>query len=123
MHFSLRKWLQIALFNLMLVALIGVILRYKIAYSLPFVDQKNLLHAHSHFAFAGWITQALMALLVANLSEIGEKNYFNRYRWILYANLLTGYGMFFSFPFQGYGAVSIVFSTLSIFVSYIFAVS
>ena len=123
MRFSLRKLLQIALFNLMLVAFIGVILRYKIAYSLPFVNQKNLLHGHSHFAFSGWITQVLMALLVADLSETSEENYFNKYRWILYANLLTGYGMFFSFPFQGYGAVSIVFSTLSIFVSYIFAVS
>ena len=86
----------------MLVAFIGVILRYKIAFSLPFIDQKNLLHGHSHFAFAGWITQALMALLVACLSEQANKNFFQKYRWILYANLVTAYGMLVAFLIQGY---------------------
>ena len=49
------KWLRISLFNLMLVAFLGMILRYKILFSLPFLDQKHLLHAHSHFAFSGWV--------------------------------------------------------------------
>jgi hypothetical protein len=106
----------------MLVAFIGVILRYKIAYSLPFVDQKNLLHGHSHFAFAGWISQALMALMISCLSGTGTINYFKKYRWILFANLGAAYGMLFSFPVQGYGLVSIIFSTASIFVSYVFAI-
>jgi hypothetical protein len=117
---SLRKWLQVSLLNLMLIALIGVILRYKIAFSLPFVNQKYLLHGHSHFAFAGWISQALMALMVAYLSEKSGENYFNKYRWLLYANLVTAYGMLLTFPLQGYAFFSILFSTLSIFVSYLF---
>jgi hypothetical protein len=123
MSSSLRKWLQVSIFNLMLIALIGVILRYKIAFSLPFIDQKYLLHGHSHFAFAGWITQALMALLVAYLSEKSGENYFKKYRWLLYANLVTAYGMLLTFPLQGYAFSSILFSTLSIFVSYVFAVN
>ena len=53
------KWIRICLLNLFLVALLGVVLRYKIAFSLPFIDQRNLLHAHSHFAFAGWISQSI----------------------------------------------------------------
>ncbi len=122
MHSNLRSWLKLSFFNLMLVAFIGVILRYKIAYSLPFVDQKNLLHGHSHFAFAGWITQALMALMVAYLSERAGSNYFIKYRWLLYANCLAAYGMLFSFPFEGYAFVSIMFSTGSVFVSYFFSV-
>jgi hypothetical protein len=122
MHSSLRKWLLVSLFNLMLVAFIGIILRYKIAFSLPFIDQKYLLHAHSHFAFAGWITQALMALLVATLSAQNKKDYFIKYRWIIYANLITAYGMLFTFPFIGYGFLSILFSTLSVFVFYVFAI-
>ncbi|MBS1598863.1 MAG: hypothetical protein JST75_11625 [Bacteroidetes bacterium] len=121
MQASLRRWLKISLFNLMLVAFIGVILRYKIAYSLPFIDQKFLLHAHSHFAFSGWITQALMTLLVSYLAEKSGEGIIKKYSPILYANLLTAYGMLFTFPFQGYGFLSISFSTLSIFVSYIFA--
>ena len=68
MQFSLQRWIRISLFNLLLVASIGVILRYKIAFALPFIDQKHLLHGHSHFAFAGWISQALMVLLVGYLA-------------------------------------------------------
>ena len=122
MNRPLRRWLQAAFINLMLVAFLGIVLRIKIAFSLPFIDQKYLLHGHSHFAFAGWISQALMALLVAWLGTAAGKDYFKKYRWLLYANLLTAYGMLISFPLQGYGAYSISFSTLSIIVSYIFGI-
>ena len=116
------RWLKIALFNLLIVATIGVILRYKILYPLPFVDQKHLLHGHSHFAFAGWITQAIMTLLVFYLTRQNAPAVYKRYRWILYANLATAYGMLVAFPMEGYGLYSIIFSTASVFVSYIFAV-
>ena len=118
---SINRWFRIAVFNLFLVSCIGVLLRYKIAYALPFVDQKYLLHAHSHFAFTGWVTQILMALLVSRLHNENE-DVFIKYKVLLYANLLSAYGMLFSFPFQGYGLFSISFSTLSIFVAYAFAI-
>ncbi len=86
----------------MLVALLGVTLRYKIAFSLPFIDQQNLLHGHSHFAFAGWVTQALMTLLIGYLSEkTSGRIIFPKYRWILYFNAITAYGMLISFPSPG----------------------
>ena len=122
MIFTLRRWLQISFFNLLLVALLGVIMRYKIAYSLPFIDQKNFLHGHSHFAFSGWITQALMCLLVHYLYKMGNTVAFARYRILLYANLITAYGMLITFPVQGYAFLSISFSTLSLFVSYWFSI-
>ena len=118
---NLIGWFRIAVFNLMLVALIGVLLRYKITYALPIVHQKHLLHAHSHFAFTGWVTQILMVLLVARLYT-GLQNPFKKYAPVLYANLIAAYGMLFTFPFQGYGTYSIIFSTLSIFAAYAFAV-
>ncbi len=121
MQSSQKKWLQFSLFNLLLVALLGVTLRYKIAFSLLFIDQQKLLHGHSHFAFAGWVTQALMVLLVGYLSEHSSRDYFPKYRWILYFNAFTAYGMLISFPIQGYAFVSILFSTLSVFASYYFA--
>lgn len=121
MNHSLRKWLQVSLFNLLLVSAAGVVLRYKIAFSLPWVDQQFLLHGHSHFAFTGWVTQALMCLLVQFLAENGLPSAFQKYRWLLYANLFAGYGMLVSFPLQGYAPFSIFFSTASIFVSYVFA--
>lgn len=119
---TIENWIKIALMNLCLVALLGVTLRYKIAFSLPFIDQKNLLHGHSHFAFSGWISQALMALLLYYLLKQGQANVLKRYRIILFSNLLTAYGMLISFPIQGYAFFSILFSTLSIFISYVFAI-
>ena len=122
MQSSLNKWLQFSFSNLLLVAFAGVILRYKIAFSLPFIDQQYLLHGHSHFAFAGWATQVLMTLLTGYLSEKTSQDYFPRYRRILYLNAITAYGMLISFSIQGYGFISILFSTLSVFVSYYFAI-
>lgn len=116
------KWFRIAIVNLLIVVLLGVILRYKIAFSLPFIDQKNLLQAHSHFAFAGWITQMLMTMIVFYLHHHGIQGALKRYGPILILNLVTAFGMLLSFPFEGYGLISIIFSTLSIFVSYAFAI-
>jgi hypothetical protein len=122
MRSPLHNWLRVSFFNLLLVALIGVTLRYKIVFSIPFIDQKHLLHGHSHFAFAGWITHTLMVLLVHYLSLQKGEIVYRKYRFLLYANLVTAYGMLISFPIQGYALWSISFSTLSIFVSYAFAV-
>ncbi|MEO7769305.1 MAG: hypothetical protein ABIS01_17865, partial [Ferruginibacter sp.] len=120
MSTSVQRWITISFFNLLLVAALGVIMRYKIAFYLPFIQQKFALHSHSHFAFAGWVTQTLMVLLVHHLSRNGEPC-FEKYRWMLFANLFTAYGMLVSFFLEGYAFFSISFSTLSIFVSYFFA--
>jgi hypothetical protein len=122
MNSLIQRYTKIALLNLLLVAAIGVILRYKIAYFLPFIDQKFLLHGHSHFAFTGWVTHGLMILLLQYLANKTNVAIFEKYNWIIIANLVTAYGMLVSFPFQGYGLFSIIFSTLSIIVSYAFAV-
>ena len=119
---NLKKWLQVSFVNLLIVAAIGAVLRYKIAYSLAFIDQKKLLHGHSHFAFSGWVSMALMALIVARLSAYQGQDLFKKYNKVLFANLICAYGMLVSFPIQGYGSFSILFSTLSLFVSYWFAV-
>lgn len=121
-NISLHKWFRISIFSLLLVAMLGVIMRYKIAFSLPFINQKNFLGAHSHFAFAGWITQAIMTFIALYISKNKSSFSFKKYNYLLLANLLTAYGMLLSFPFEGYGLVSIIFSTLSIFVSYAFAI-
>ena len=117
-----HRWVRVSLFNLLIVASLGVVLRYKILYPLPFVDQKHLLHGHSHFAFAGWITQAIMTLLVTYLARQRGDVIYKKYKWLLYGNLLTAYAMLIAFPIEGYGLYSIIFSTASIFVSYVFAV-
>lgn len=118
---AVYRWIRIALLNLLIVSVLGVLMRYKIAYSFPFVEQKFILHAHSHFAFAGWVTQVLMALMVQYLVRF-RPDAFASYKPLLLANLITAYGMLLSFPFQGYGFFSITFSTLNIFTAYWFGV-
>ncbi|MEJ7693095.1 hypothetical protein [Daejeonella sp.] len=119
----ISKWLQISFLNLLLVSVLGFILRYKIAFSLPIVDQKNVLHSHSHFAFNGWVSQTLMLLLIYYLSSQLREQIWARYKWFVYANLITAYGMMVAFFLQGYAFYSISFSTLSIIVSVLFAIS
>ena len=118
----IQKWIRIAFINLLIVALIGTIMRYKIAYYLPFIEQKNFLHAHSYFAFTGWITHALMVLMVAFLIHYLPAVSLKKYKWLLAANLVTAYGMLLSFILGGYGIFSITLSTLSIFNSYLFGI-
>ena len=114
-----RKWALFALFNFIVLAAIGVLLRYKILFPLPLVDQKHLLHAHSHFAFAGWVSLALYAGVIY-LLQPGTR-LLKQLEWLLVAQQMAAYGMLFTFPFTGYAAGSIVFSTASIFISYGFA--
>jgi len=119
-RFGLDKWIKWALFNLLIVALAGIVLRYKINFSFPIVNQKFLLHGHSHFAFTGWITLALMALMVNYLDKNNIDVNFRKYDKMLIANNFISYGMLFTFIYQGYAALSITFSTLSILISYLF---
>ena len=115
------RWLILSILSLLVVALLGCLMRYKIGFEFPYFDQKNIQHAHSHFAFAGWVSQTLMVLMVYQLSRFVMRNVFDNYRLVLWANLVASYGMLISFSIQGYGAVSIALSTLSIFISWLFA--
>lgn len=122
MVFNYKKWLNIALINLLLVTLLGVIMRYKIGFDFPYLHQKHLQHAHSHFAFSGWIGHTLMVLLIRFLAIKTPQFYFKKYEKLLWVNLISSYGMLLFFTLQGYASLSIFFSTLSIVVAYYFAI-
>jgi hypothetical protein len=117
---SPARWMRWSLLNLLFVVLAGVFTRYKVTYSFPQVDFKNLLHAHSHFAFSAWASTALFSLIIAFFlkAELQESKTFSR---LFILNQICSYGMLVSFLLQEYGPVSITFSTLSIFVSYAYA--
>lgn len=121
MKLNVKFWLKISFLNLCIVALLGVIMRYKIGFEFPYFDQKNLQHAHSHFAFSGWISHTLMTMMVFYLqTKILNFNTLN-YRKIIIANLICSFGMLISFTIQGYGLVSIILTTFSLLVTYVFA--
>lgn len=115
-----RNWLRISLLCLSLVALWGAMMRYKIIYSFPLFEQNNLLHAHSHFAFSGWVSHILYVGLTAILSKYLDPSKQNKYHWLIFLNLVSAFGMLIAFSLQGYKAISITFSTLSVIVAALF---
>ena len=106
--------LWISVFNFFVLALVGLLLRAYPIFQLSFLSYKYLLHAHSHFAFGGWITPVLMFLILKFFPELQTASAYRHWRNSIVLMLTGAYGMLLSFPFQGYGAVSIIFSTLSI---------
>jgi hypothetical protein len=95
-------------------------LRSKLLFPLTFIDYKNFLSAHSHFAFGGWVTLALMILFIDNLLTEEQKKE-KIYQWILWGIEITSFGMVITFPFQGYALFPIIISTLFIFFTYAFS--
>jgi hypothetical protein len=112
-------FIKAALLNLTLVAAIGVLMRYKIGYEFPHFNQKYLLHAHSHFAFSGWVTHTLFTLMATFLLPFSVS--VTKYKKLIWANLICAYGMLVSFSYQGYGPIAIAFSTISIIITFSFA--
>jgi hypothetical protein len=115
----MNRWYKVAIFNLVILAFLGFVLRYKINFPLEFVEQKKLLHAHSHFAFSGWISFLLQLLGLhhfTNLYKAQQKTWDG----FFLLSVVVNYGMIFSFAMYGYSLWSIVLSTASLFLSYFF---
>lgn len=117
---SMKKWYTVALFNLVVLALLGLTLRYKINFALPLFEQANLLHAHSHFAFNGWIGFLLQVLIVDEFTNDYKESprFWNRF---FIASTIVNYAMIISFAYVSYAFMSIVLSTLALWLSYAFA--
>lgn len=116
-----KNWAFITLVNLLVAALLGIVLRYKINYPLRMVNQSNLLHSHSHFVFHAWAGLALMSSFVQFLLP-KEKKQKSAYGWIFWLMIATSIGMLVSFAIQGYGLFSILSSTIAQILFYWFTV-
>ena len=115
-----RKWSRVALLYFVLAASFGILLRYLQTSFIGGLNYKFLLHTHSHIALLGWVYIALI-LAIVNSIRFSEPNLNNAgFRRILWFTNITVVGMMISFPVQGYGVVSITFSTLFLFASYWF---
>ncbi len=119
MQVKAKKWLPFVLFNLLIVAAAGLILRAFRVVHVPVLHYHNFMEAHSHFAFGGWGFMAMfLAFCFAFGSHLKDRK---AYKYIFFAVLFSVWGMFLSFPFRGYAPVSTIFSTLYIWVTYWFA--
>ena len=104
-----------------IVVCLGIFLRSAAVVDYPFgFTYRYIVHAHSHLAILGFVYTLLLALLIRTFvpftAEIEKK-----YKRLFYITQFSVLGMLFSFPFQGYGAVSISFSSVFIICSYYFA--
>lgn len=112
-------WIGLSLINLAIVAMFGLLMRSKMLYSIPFLDYKNILNAHSHFAFGGWVGLALITYLIYDVlpEELSRKKI---YQLVLWGMELSSIGMALTFPFFGYKGISIAVSCFYILVTYVF---
>ena len=116
---TVRHWCLIGLFNLLLVAILGTFMRLE--HVSPFLGQRstNVLHAHSHFAFLGWVSGMLMLLITCVNFRFKAKDYLPMHRHrVLVVHLLVSYASLLSFLASGYSVISIVLSALSVLISY-----
>lgn len=108
-----------ALINFLAAAVMGLLLRAAWIWEINWMDYKHMLHGHSHVAMLGWVYLILYAFIVDRFVP-PEKRRGRKYAVLFWATQITVAGMMFSFPVQGYGPVSIVFSALHILASYLF---
>ena len=113
------KWLGIVpLFNLLAAAGLGLILRYAFVAELAGLNYKYILQGHSHVAMIGWLYLLLMVFLwhSAQHKKDALKN-FSLLFWLTQGCVI---GMLVSFPIQGYGLFSIIFSFIYLVLAYAF---
>lgn len=95
----------------------GFLLRLALVYP-SFFEYRHLTHTHSHIAMLGWGYTILTAFI--NHSFIKEDILLKKYKILGVFTQLTIIGMLCSFPFQGYGWMSITFSSFFLLSTYIY---
>ncbi len=115
------KRFYVALFNLLLAASVGTILRYVFIHPLKIVDDfRYVLHAHSHVAMMGWGFMALFGCLLYSFSpETSGKKIYHILFWTCEVIILI---LLVNFWVNGYDVTSIVLSTGYIVITFIFSI-
>ena len=118
---NIRTDVRWAFTYFVIVVCLGIFMRSVQVVDYPFeFNYRNIVHTHSHLALLGFVYVLLSAILVRTFIPLNVQLH-KRYRWLFYITQLSVLGMLCSFPFQGYGAVSISFSSVFIFCTYFFA--
>ena len=111
-------WRNLTLLNFVFAALLGFTLRLAFVVELPWLKFMNFMHAHSKVAMLGWAYQGIFLILLKRFVQEDKPS--GLYAWIFWISQLAVFGMLLSFPFQGYGTVSITFSSIHMLLSYLF---
>ena len=87
---------------------------------MPFLDYNRLLDAHFHFAFGGWVTLALVVLLIHDVLP-DTFNIRPAYKWLLVCILAASWLLLIASPLPANSAGSSLCSTLFILITYVFS--
>lgn len=105
----MQKFFRIPLLFLFLASLMGIFLRLQLIAPTPGINYTFVLHGHSHVMFLGWVFNMLyLGFVQVHIS----KSHHPFFRKLFIVLQLLVLGMMISFPLQGYGFYSILFSTL-----------
>ncbi len=99
-------------------ALIGLILRYAFTGAISGFPFKNVLHSHSHIMLLGFLFNALVLLLWSKFTQHIDRR---SYQYYIAMQICIAV-MMVAFIIQGYALISILFSTLHLWISYIFLI-
>jgi hypothetical protein len=112
-----HKLFDLSILSLCTVAFLGMILRSKVVFALPFINYNRLLEAHSHFGLGGWATLVIMTLLVSELlpASLHKKLV---YQWLLRSIIICAWCMLIAFLLWGYNTISTVSSICFIILNY-----
>ncbi len=122
-------WSALALF--VLAGSTGALFRFGMLYGLPFGLQfGNVRHAHSHLMYFGWVTPALMALIVTRLPGVTLHSLSRNFRRVIITTLILAFFAYFPFLFSGYDVAvinghrfppGVIGASLNVFAWYAFA--
>jgi hypothetical protein len=117
----IRTGLFFAIANFLLTAAIGTLLRYQTMNPISDFNVRFWVHGHSHVGFLGWVFTALLILGFGMLLPKSAKINRRIYRLLIYTQIAV-LGMLATFPFMGYAAPSILFSTFHMILSVIYVI-
>lgn len=115
----LARRFRVAWGFLLVSALLGLGLRLQWVRPWTELGYADLLHAHSHVAFLGWVFNAFFVASLRHFITAADARSYDGLWGTMQAAVL---GMLLTFPFQGYAAGSIAFSTLHTAAALAFAV-
>lgn len=116
-----NHWINLSILHLCVVALLGVMLRSKIVFALPFINYNHLLEAHAHFTFMGWMTLGLMVLFIYDLLPVSMSRK-SIYQWIMGSMAICAWCVLAAFVVQGHSGISIILSLCFVLLTYLFAI-
>lgn len=113
-------WLRLCIFNFFIVSVLGVMMRYNIAFSLPGFNHKFMHEAHSHFAFYGWVAAGIYLFVTNYLARQVPEIRTAKYQYLMGFNQLASYGMLVAFLYGGYYWLSIAFSSVALLSGFVY---